>query len=278
VAVATGPDGARRRVRVRSSVVVASCGALQTPALLHRSGITSPSGALGRHLALHPNAKVVGLFDQEVLGWQGVHQAFQVREFMREGILISAVNLPPALLAGGLPWYGDALAERMRSYNRVMVGGCLIEDSVTGRVLEVPGFGPLARYQVSESDLDRIIRGVRLTAELMFAAGARCVLTPFDGAPPLASVDDLRALDTGALKARDVELLSIHLMGTTRMSADRRRGVVSRFGEFHDAAGLFVADAGILPGPVGVNPMESIMALVLRGADFIVAERARLGL
>jgi len=274
----TGAVASARTFRVRSRVVVASGGALQTPALLHRSGISAPSKALGRNLALHPNAKVVAFFDEEVRAWQGVHQAFQIREFMDQGILISAVNLPPALLAGGLPYHGSELAAMMRNYNHVVVGGCLIEDSVSGRVMNVPGVGPLARYQISGRDFDRIVRGVSLTAEVMFAAGAKSVLMPFDGVPPLTSPDQVRALNRWGLRERDLELVSIHLMGTARMSDDRSRGVVSGYGEFHDAAGLFIADASILPGPVGVNPMESIMALVTRSAEFLLSERKRLGL
>ena len=46
---------------------------------------------------------MIAFFDEEVTGWQGVHQAYQVREFMDDGILMTAVNLPPSLLAPGLP-------------------------------------------------------------------------------------------------------------------------------------------------------------------------------
>ena len=95
-------------------------GAVQTPALLARSGLKSRSGQLGRNLTLHPNAKVIAFFDEEVTGWHGVHQAFQVREFMREGILITAVNLAPSLVALGLPAYGRELGELMADYNHMI--------------------------------------------------------------------------------------------------------------------------------------------------------------
>jgi cholesterol oxidase len=56
-------------------------------------------------------------------------------------------------------------------------------------------------------------------------------------------------------------------MGTARMSDDPRRGVVSSYGQFHDAQGLYVADASLFPGPIGVNPMETIVALATRNAE-----------
>ena len=66
-------------------MVIAAGGAVQTPALLMRSGLRSASGQLGRNLSVHPNAVVTAFFDQDVTGWQGVHQAFQVRNFLDRG-------------------------------------------------------------------------------------------------------------------------------------------------------------------------------------------------
>ena len=64
-----------------------------------RSGVRSPSGRLGHNLSLHPNVKLTAVFDHAVRGWEGVHQAFQVREFEGEGLLFAAVNIPPSILA-----------------------------------------------------------------------------------------------------------------------------------------------------------------------------------
>jgi hypothetical protein len=220
----------------------------------------------------------VALFDTQVYSWQGVHQAYQVREFMDEGILITAINLPPALLSLGLPQHGRRLGELMDDYNRMVVAGCLIEDSVTGRVQVRPGIGPVVSYQISEQDAARIVRGISLTSELMFAAGARRILLPFAGVPDLQGPADLKALRDRIIPRNSIELLTVHLMGTARMSDDRGRGVVSSFGAFHDAQGLFVADASLFPGPIGVNPMETILALVTRNAEWLIAHRRRYGI
>ena len=75
-----------------------------------------------------------------------------------------------------------------------------------------------------------------------------------------------------------MELFTVHLMGTARMSEDPRRGVVDSFGAFHDVPGLFVADASLFPGPIGVNPMETILALVTRNAHRLIEQRGRHGI
>ena len=270
------PGGHRGpRLTVRSAVVVAAGGAVQTPALLARSGLRSRSGLLGRNLTLHPNAKVIAFFAEEVVGWHGVHQAYQVREFMDEGILLTAVNLPPSLVALGLPSHGRDLGQVMAGYNQMITAGCLIEDTGSGRIRNVPGLGPQVFYQLTDHDADRVVRGIALTAELMFAAGARRILLPFDGAPEVRDPAGLRDLLARPVPKKSIELFTVHLMGTARMSDDVRRGVVDSFGAFHGVPGLFVADASLFPGPIGVNPMETIMALVTRNAQRLIEQRGR---
>jgi len=268
------------RLTVRAAVVVVAGGAVQTPALLARSGMRSRSGQLGRNLSLHPNAKVIAFFDHDVTGWHGVHQAFQIREFMDEGILITAVNLAPSLLALGMPAavYGRELGSLMAQYNRIVTAGCLVEDTGTGRIRNIPGLGPQVFYQISDADAARVVRGVELSAEAMFAAGARRVLLPFDGVPPASSPAEVRAALSRPVRKKSIELFTVHLMGTARMSEDPRRGVTDSFGAFHGVPGLFVADASLFPGPVGVNPMETVLALAARNARQLIARRDRYGI
>jgi len=37
--------------------------------------------------------------------------------------------------------------------------------------------------------------------------------------------------------------------------------------------GLFVTDASLFPGPIGINPMETVVALALRNAQRLVERR-----
>ena len=268
--------GCRRgpHLTVRAQAVIVAGGAVQTPALLMRSGLRSASGQLGRNLSVHPNAVVTAFFDQDVHGWQGVHQAFQVREFHAEGLLLTATNLTPPRLAAIMPAHGRELGELMADYNRVVTAGPLVSDTGTGRIRNVPGLGPQVFYQLTDHDAVRVVRGVELTAEALFAAGARRVLLPFDGAPQVHDPGELRRLLARPVPRRSLQLFSIHLMGTARMSEDPRRGVTGSFGEFHGAGGLIVTDASIFPGPVGINPMETVIALAMRNARRLIERRA----
>jgi choline dehydrogenase-like flavoprotein len=240
-----------------------------------RSGIKSPSGQIGKNLTLHPNAKVVSVFDENVEGWKGVHQAYQVREFQDEGFIMAAVTLPPAVLAMSINSYGGELDEIIRDYNRIVSGGILVEDTVSGQVRNLPGGTPMAFYQLTDFDAERIVRGTALLAELLFAAGARKVIMPFEGVPILREADDVRRhVYARRIPRKNIEVMTVHVMGTARMGGDPTRHVCDPYGKVYDTEGLYVADASLFPSSIGVNPMETIMTLATRNAERILDSNA----
>jgi choline dehydrogenase-like flavoprotein len=261
----------RHRLTVRARLVVSACGAIHTPALLARSGFHSPSGQLGKNLSLHPNVKVVAIFDEDVRGWEGVHQAFQVREFQDEGFLFAAVNIPPSILAMTTSQYGAELGELMADYDKMVVAGMLCEDTNTGRVRTIAG-RPQAFYQLSDFDADKLKRGVALLSELLFAAGARRILLPFhlEGGAELSGPDDVRRIFANRVPKQSMEVVTVHMMGTAAMGSDRTRSVTDGHGFVHDADRLMVCDASLFPSPIGVNPMETIQALATRAAAHVL--------
>ncbi|MGI8517852.1 MAG: FAD-dependent oxidoreductase [Acidimicrobiia bacterium] len=261
--VGDGP-GPHASFVVDARAVVVACGAIHTPALLTRSGVRSPSGRIGRGLALHPGAQVTAVFDERVEGWKGVHQAYQVRQFEDDGIIMAAVNLPPSLVARALPVDGEELGRAMDEYPKMLTAGVLVEDTTTGRVRTIRG-RPVPTYQVTERDVHSVTRAVRRLAELLFEAGAQRVYLPYPTpGDRVRSVEDLRR---AAIPERnDLELLTVHLMGTAAMGGDPTRHVCDPFGRVWDTVSLHVADASLFPSPVGVNPMETIMALSSRCA------------
>ena len=53
-------------------------------------------------------------------------------------------------------------------------------------------------------------------------------------------------------------------MGTTRMDANNRRGVVDADGRVHGMANLYVAGSSVFPTSGAANPTLTIVALALR--------------
>ncbi len=64
---------------MRAPRVVVACGALESPALLLRSGIGGP--AAGHNLRLHPCTAVMGQYEDDTRAWWGAPHAGLVDEF-----------------------------------------------------------------------------------------------------------------------------------------------------------------------------------------------------
>jgi len=65
----------------------------------------------------------------------------------------------------------------------------------------------------------------------------------------------------------------IHELGGTRMGSDASRSVVNGWCQAHDVKNLFVADGGPFVTQADKNPTWTIMALAMRTADYIIAQR-----
>jgi choline dehydrogenase-like flavoprotein len=63
-----------------------------------------------------------------------------------------------------------------------------------------------------------------------------------------------------------------HNTGTARMSADPRDGVTNAWGQTHEIRNLFVSDGSLLSTPGSANPTLTIVALVLRQAEYIAQQ------
>ncbi len=257
-------------VRVRAKAVVVACGAVQTPFLLLGHRLGRPSGQLGKNFLCHPNAKVVGIYPRDIFAWQGVSQAGQIREFRDEGILMAENAVPPGTAAAQIPFLGQEALDLMKRYNAMAMTGVLVEDSHAGRVTRSFG-APMARYSITRYDHERFLRGAHHLATLHFEMGADEVILPFSNFHVAKSIDDLASIPRTQRSRSTIELFTVHMMGTCRMGSRAHRSVVNLDGELWDLPGCYVADAGLFPTAVGVNPQITIMAIATR-----VAQRLRL--
>jgi choline dehydrogenase-like flavoprotein len=63
-----------------------------------------------------------------------------------------------------------------------------------------------------------------------------------------------------------------HNMGVARMGEDPGTSVCNSWGQTHDIPNLFVSDGSLLPSSGSANPTLTIVALILRQADYIANE------
>ena len=272
---ATGVEATTRgggRVIVAADTVVVTAGTMYTPLLLAASGITGPQ--LGRNLSIHPATAAWALMDEVVDMARGVPQSYCVDEFTSEGIMLEGIAGPPDYLAMAVPYSGARHRELMLRYRTVAQFGLMVSDTSRGRV-RTGGIArragrPIIRYDLNAHDTATVQRGVERLARLLFAAGARTVITPVGSVPELHG-GDLTPLTRRRVRAGELKLMAFHPLGTARMAADARDGVLDADGRVHGTERLYVCDGSAVPTALGVNPQLTIMALATRLADHLLA-------
>jgi len=271
-------DGGHRLV-VRARAVVAAAGAVETPALLLRSGL---GGQVGRHLRLHPGTAAMGVFGEPVRWWEGTLQARWSAELRQRlgpyAPIFETVPVHPGTAAVALPWQSAAAHRALmeRSANLSLVG-VLCRDSGAGRVRVDRDGSPRVRYRLNAADEARMAAGVAAAGEVLAAAGASEVFSihrqrfSFRPGAPDAHRAWADATRQAGFAGGRATLASYHQMGSCRMGADPATSAVGPDHRTHEVEGLFVADASLFPTASGVNPMLSVMALAHRAAGRIAA-------
>jgi choline dehydrogenase-like flavoprotein len=259
---AGAPGGRPYTLRARRAIVLAG-GSFGTPELLGRSGLRSPSGQLGRNLRIHPSAWVGARFGEEVRGWDGIMQSYAVMEWIERGIVLEATFTPLAFGTQWLPGTGPEHAERVAAYDRIASVGVQLSDRSTGRVGLARDGSLHISYRLNDQDVRELAFGVARTAELLYAAGAEEVYPQISGMPTLPR-ERIAEFEASPPPAADLHLEAFHPMGTARMDASPDRGVAGTDGAVHGAEGLYIADASLFPGSIGVNPMMTVMAMSAR--------------
>ena len=274
--------GEGHRLVVRARAVVAAAGAIETPALLLRSGL---GGQVGRHLHLHPGTAAMGLFEAPVRWWEGTLQARWSAELRQRlgpyAPVFETVPVHPGTAAAALPWRSAAdhraLMERAAHLSLV---GVLGRDTSAGRVRVDRDGSPRVRWRLNAADEARLAAGVAAAGEVLAAAGAGEVFSlhrrrlGFRPGAPDAHRAWAEATRRAGFAGGRVTLLSYHQMGSCRIGTDPATSAVGPDHQAHEVEGLYVADASLFPTASGVNPMLSVMALAHRAAGQIAARLA----
>ncbi len=268
------PTSVTVRLRATRGVFVAAS-TIQTPNILHRSGIRS--AILGRHFQAHPGVGVGGLFDAPVNQHFGVTQAVETIDFRKtHRFKPETISMQPELAAVRIPGVGRELVERMGQYAHLAVWAVQVRARAEGTVR--PGFGGSDKVQFSmgESDMKATRQAVSMLSRMMFESGAREVWPGIYGVPyVMTKVDQVKAIDDAPLDPRCYSFVATHLFGAARMARDPRASVVGPDFATRAAERLYVVDSSTFPTNLGVNPQHSIMALSRLAASGIANVRAR---
>jgi choline dehydrogenase-like flavoprotein len=269
------PSG--RSVELRAAHYVLSGGAINSPALLMRSGAPDPAKLAGTRTFLHPVVMAVADFEQEVRGYEGAPQTLYSDHFLELdpidgplGFKLEAPPLHPVLFASNLPGFGQAHSQAMRRFAHTHALLALMRDGFSpgspgGTVRLRDDTTPVLDYAVDEVVLDGARRAFRAMAEIQFAAGARGIVLGDERATRQTTLAGaLAELDRLTLAPFDTRVVSAHVMGGCAFSGDDRRGLVRPDGRHHHLDNLSVHDGSLFPTSIGANPQLSIYGVVTR--------------
>jgi hypothetical protein len=290
----------RRPVFIKAKRVIVSSGTMQSPLLLLRSGLKNPQ--IGRNLYVHPVAVLGAIHEEEIKPWEGAILTAVVSEYENmdrkgHGVKLEATNMIPSSWLIWLDWRNGLQYKLDAARLKHMVGNISVcRDRDTGRVYPDPVDGRCRfTYTPSKFDKNHIMEGLIALAKIQYIEGAKEIFTVLPGMRPFVRdttssdqsdgindeafnvwLDEVRA--TG-FRSPESTFVSAHQMGTCRMSAAEKDGVVDPTGKVWGTEGLYVADASVFPSASGVNPMITNMAIsdwISRGVAKGLEERSKL--
>ena len=244
---------------------------------------------------------MVGLFDEPVRVWSGATQGYEIDAYRADlHVKIETASLPPELCIALMPGVGrrwvSAIASlehaafwavalrapkgsatavrwwdrarRLRMTSRAAPTRSCGWAARCGRVRSGIG-GTRIEYSVTGRDLTFLGAGMRRTAELFFAAGAREVMPGVRGLPERIGPNELGVFDRAPTDPSSYAFVLSHLFGTARMSVRPADGVVGSDFSVHGHRGLYVVDSSVFPTNLGVNPQLTIMSMAALAAERI---------
>lgn len=253
-------------LRARKGVIIAAS-AIQTPILLAKSGVRSRH--LGEHFQGQPGLGLMGLFDEKVNMWFGATQGYESDEHQLDRVRIQTLSLPPEMVFARLSGVGREWVQNMAQSANMALWAVVLRAHAQGSIHSRP-WGTDIRFDLTSQDMINLRKGLRFTAELLFAAGAREVIPGIHGMPKrLTNPDQARLLETHPADPACYSFALTHLFGTARMSVRPSDGVVGTDFAVHGTKCFYVIDSSIFPTNLGVNPQHTIMGIAMHAAKKI---------
>lgn len=258
------------RLRVSAPIVVVSCGAINSAALLlrsatdvHRAGLANSSGLVGRRYMAHLATMMQGV------SWTTNYDEFQktlaINDFYLRGPdtpyplgQIQSQGRTHAVMAKGV---GDTWVHKGIPMRHIPLWAYEMWVARATDWLAMTEDLPMAENRVSLAPDGRIVLDYRpnnTRAHALLVEELRRILGRLGYWSPRVFAHSVGVRNT------------THQCGTLVFGTDPRQSVLDPWCRTHDVENLFVVDASFFPSSAAVNPGLTIIAQALRVADHII--------
>ncbi len=249
------------KIEIVAKTVFVAAGAIHTPALLRRSGITRN---VGNDLQMHPTVKVIAQFSEPVGSPHLDVPVHQVKEFAPQLSFGGSISSLPYLQLAAID-YPEYSHEVKEQWQNMAVYYVSLAGRGRGRVRCLPGFeDPLVRYKVAADDLQILANGLKNLCRLLLTAKVKALFPLIPNPTRMTQMNEIEQLPQQL--PSDTNLMTIHLFSSCPMGENRNLCATNSFGKIHGLDNLYVADASLLCTAPGVNPQGSVMAIARRNA------------
>jgi choline dehydrogenase-like flavoprotein len=264
-------EGNHHRQAARAVCVAGN--SIESPRLLLNSassmfpdGLANSSGQVGRNYMRHMTGSVYAIFEQPVSMWRGTTMAGIITDESR--------NDPSRGFVGGYEMETLSIGLPFMA--------AFLDPGAWGREFSsaMDGYGNMAGMWLVGEDMPQESNAITLHADTKDQFGLPVPNVNFSDHPNdiamrnhayqqgqavYDAVGAVRTLPTPPYP-------STHNMGTNRMSAKARDGVVNKHGQAHDISNLFVSDGSQFTTGASENPTLTIVSLAIRQADYIASQ------
>ena len=255
-------DSASRQTHALSAdLVVLAAGALNSPALMLRSGFDHP--LIGRFLMRHCNGIANSIFPFRTNPQQVFHKQLCFSDFYEDlraelgtavGVIQDIYTPAPPIIRHHTPWGFKTLVGLLTGYMQNLL--CIAEDD------------PSRDNRVSLAS-EQDVFGMELVQVEHAYSDADCRRRDY----LLAKAEAVLRQAGGLLRYRYLIDSFSHAIGTLRCATAPEEGVLDVDCRYWGSENLYVSDGSFMPSSGGVNPSLTIAANALRVAERILAKR-----
>ena len=261
--------------QIDAKVVVVCAGAVNSPALLLRSGFGRSLPRLGRGFTCHPAFIMVAEHDRPITNFVGHPKSFYLDQFAEsDHFLLETCMYFPFTTAKAMVGFGEEHSRIMHAFPRLQMILVLACDEVDdhNRVTVDADGRPVVHHRFTPQVIHGLVQGAITSAKISFAAGAIRAHVPVAHSPTIERAHAERLDQVAAnpeFKPGKLSISAAHLQGGCAMGEGPKDSVTDSYGRVHGVPWLYVADSSLFPNSLEINPYLTIMALADRVAETI---------